>query len=429
MDGLKFATGIHRGLTVLAIGGWILALIDKFVRPRFAIADAGAMVGMVALCFLIPLGTATIWGIKKIRLRQGKAWRRFSRLSQVFVLITWLVSCIPVGLYAFLVYAASVRYEERTERIDLLSGDTLLNHTYVTRFRDVTRYNEYRIQFRAAASEEHIGTVYGDEALLEKHDNVALVRDGDHIALIAGPHVFKRWGRKGKPWWYHWEARLDREVFHYIKGLALDDEPFVFQGEALNHLQARQYGYVVEHLDLAAHRLTLVAVHDAQALPQRLAYVSQDFTFPWHFDPERTAALNPTHAFVPFPQGITAEYLLVTFPHTKGESLTLTGFSSVMGRSGAQVAVQRVLELDTVTLSPVQVEITLPNGQRINRSFEIKGGWGDRRKDKVSIFFRYPWTPSPGWTVVTLGERRNVGASGYEGTAVYAYLRIYREEK
>ena len=429
MDRLKFATRIHRSLTILAIGGWVLVLTDKFVRPRLALADYGAAIGMVSLFFLIPLGVTTIWVVKKTGLRHGETGRHFSRVSQVFLLVTWLGSCLPVGWFALLIYAASIHHEERTERIALPSGDTLINHTYVTRFRDVTRHNEYRIKFRTAASEEQIGTVYGDEALLEKTDNIALVRDDDHIALIAGRHVFKRWGRKGKPWWYHWEAGLDRAAFNYIKGLALDAEPSVLREEEFSQLQTRPYGYAAEHLDLASHRLTLVAVHDVKGLPQRLAYFSKDFSFPWSFDPERTKALNPTHEFVPFPQGITAEYLLVTVPHTKKASLSPIDFASVMRRSGVKVAVQRVLELDTVTFSPVQVDTTLPSGQRINRSFKIKGGWGDQRKDKVSIFFRYPWTPSSGWTVVTLGERRNVGASGYEGTAVYAYLRIYKAEK
>jgi hypothetical protein len=88
-------------LNAIAASTWILLLLERSGWGRSRVSDYGSALGPVALFFIIPLGAAGVWWLRRRDVEPLSRWRRnYLRLSSAFLAVTWAVSLLPMIFWA-----------------------------------------------------------------------------------------------------------------------------------------------------------------------------------------------------------------------------------------------------------------------------------------------------------------------------------------
>lgn len=92
---------ICTALNAIAVVVWLMLLLERTAWGRSPVSDYGSAMGLVALFFIVPIGGAGAWWLRRRKPEPLSVWtRRYLRTSAVFLGLTWVVSCVPTVFWS-----------------------------------------------------------------------------------------------------------------------------------------------------------------------------------------------------------------------------------------------------------------------------------------------------------------------------------------
>ncbi|MCF8722606.1 hypothetical protein LQ236_000626 [Nitrospina gracilis] len=98
----SFVLRIYTVLNVSGVVVLLLAVMEHGFENHHPLFDVGAPLGLVILFFLIPLGWLGVWLAKRKSAASVPLPQRYLLISNLFLGAMWMLSCVVVGLYAFI---------------------------------------------------------------------------------------------------------------------------------------------------------------------------------------------------------------------------------------------------------------------------------------------------------------------------------------